>query len=271
MISLPWSEIMPIFNEIVTELTKQIELPGFRKGMVPQSVAQKHIDRKKVLEEVIKKIIPQSYTESIKQLGLHPIITPRVELLDVSEGKDWQIKITSCEKPAVTLGNYTQTIENLKNSKKASIWVPGKSNEDKPKEPTVGELLDALFEAVTVDLGDLLVEQETNRLLSNTFSELQKLGVSLDEYLRSQGKTSDQLRSDYTKQAYKTLSLEFALEEIADKEGITVENQEIEEVIQKAKSEAEKQALAKERYFLGSLLRRQKTLTTLLKTPVVTA
>lgn len=266
--TIPWTEVESTFDKIFLELAKQIELPGFRKGMAPKDLTQKHIDKKKVVEETLKEVIPRAYSDSIKELDLHPIITPQIEALEANIGKDWQILILTCEKPAVKLGNYRQAIQNLKKSKQPVIWVPGKKTDEKTNEPTIGELLDTLYQEVTVEVADILIKQETNRLLSNTYSELQKLGLTVDEYLKSQGKTSDQLREEYTKQARKTLTLEFALEEIADKEHVTIDNTEIDEVVQKAKSEAEKQALTKERYFLGSLLRRQKTLSTLLKQTV---
>ena len=54
--------------------------------------------------------------------------------------------------------------------------------------------------------------------------------------------------------------MEFALQKIATEEGITVEEKEVEEAIQKAKDEKERKHLETNRYLLASILRQQKTL-----------
>ena len=54
--------------------------------------------------------------------------------------------------------------------------------------------------------------------------------------------------------------LEFAIEQVADKESIFVSDSDIESAIKAAKTPEERESLTKERYYLASILRRQKTL-----------
>ena len=264
-ITIPWPEIKTAYDKFFNQAVGQVEVPGFRKGKAPKEMAEKKVDRTKVFEEVIKEIIPQYYTQAISSNNLKPIVNPKIELIKAKEDEDWQFKATICEKPKVDLGNYRQSISAV--NKKSPIWVPGKDKE-KPEEKeertkTLGGILELLLKEAKVTLPDILLENEVNKMLSNLLDELQKLGLTVEQYLASKGKTTEQIRQEYREEAKKTLSLELILEEIAEKENITVSPHEIEDFIEKAPAE-EKPILSQRRYFLASILRRQKTLDKLL-------
>ena len=106
----------------------------------------------------------------------------------------------------------------------------------------------------------MLTENEVNRQLSDLIDQTKKLGLSVDQYLASTGRTSDSIRKEYEATARRTLTLEFALESIADKEEIFVSDDDIESALKAMKSEEERTAISKERYYLASILRRQKTI-----------
>ena len=144
------------------------------------------------------------------------------------------------------------------------------AEEKKETGPTVAEVLETLYKAVIVDIAPVIIENEVNRMLSSLLNETQKLGLTVDSYLQTQQKTKESLRTEYEAQAKKTLALEFALEEIAEQEKVTVSETEIDEVVKNAKTESEKSELGKQKYYLASLLRRQKTLNSLLTPAVVT-
>lgn len=270
-ITFPWSEIKTVYDRIFALVLAEVELPGFRKGKAPKELAVKQVNPTKIYEEVLKEMVPYAYAQAVKQHNLQPIISPKVEVLEASENKDWKLKVSTCEKPHISLGNYKQAVTKIKQSKKTKIWTPGSPKEEPNKdELTLGEVLDAIASEIKVELSELILEQEVNRLLSNLINETQKLGLTVEQYLQSQGKTNEQLRRDYKSQAQKTLSLEFALEEIAEVEKITVEPSEIESVIANAKDPQEKKTLESERYYIGSLLRRQKALASLMQSEITT-
>lgn len=263
-ITVPWSDVDKTYQEIKKKLKAEIELPGFRKGKAPDELAEKSLDKTKIFEEAIKEMLPSLYSEAIASHHIHPVISPKIELVEAKEEKDWIIKAYTCEKPNLELGNYKEAIKEVKAQKHKKLWVPGqeqkKEEKEEDKKPTIDELLKALFTAVTVKLPDLLVEHEVNRLLSDLIDQTKKLGLTVDQYLTSTGRNGDSIRKEYQDQAKKTLTLEFALEKIADTEGILISDDDIDTVIKAAKSDEEKKALEHERYYLASVLRRQKTL-----------
>ena len=97
-----------------------------------------------------------------------------------------------------------------------------------------------MLDSITVQIPGILVDNETDRLLSQTLEDVKKLGLTLDQYLSSTGKNPQILREDYKKKAENDIKLEFALIKIAEEEKITVEEKEIQEAINASKSEEER-------------------------------
>lgn len=258
-ITIPWAKVAETKESVIIELVKNIELPGFRRGKAPRDVSQKKLDSGKVYEQVIQKMLPQAYDDAIKEHNLHPIVLPKIEIVEAKEGSDWVVRAHTAEKPAVTLGDYKKAIRDAKAAKHNKIWKPGQE-EEKTKPMTVGELLDALLSVVTCQVPDILIETEVNRSLSGLIDQTKKLGLTVDQYLTSTNRTAQSVRKEYADGARRSLTLEFAIEAIADKESIVVSDDDTESAIKAAQTTEERAALAKERYYLASILRRQKTL-----------
>lgn len=270
LLTIPWSEVTTVYEKVVTEMVQNAEIPGFRKGKAPRAKVEEKLDKTKVYEEALKKIIPESYGKAVEEHKIHPIVQPKIELKEATEQKDWILRALTCEKPPVTLGDYTKAVKDLKASKANKIWTPGqdlsaqaglkKEDKEETKKPTIDELLKALYESVTVQIPALLLEHEVNRLLSDLIDQTKKLGMSAEQYLSSTGRTAESIRKEYEEQAKRTLSLEFALEAVADKEGVLISDDDIDVVIKTAKTDEEKKALTAQRYYIASVLRRQKTI-----------
>ena len=98
------------------------------------------------------------------------------------------------------------------------------------------------------------------RKLSGLLEQTQKLGLTIDQYLTSVGKTVEQVKEEYRRSSQENLSLEFILGKIADSEKIEVTPEEIEKMLASAKNQEEKKAMESQKYLIATLLRRQKTL-----------
>ena len=261
-ITIPWTDVAKTYEDAVVHMVSEAELPGFRKGKAPRDLVEKSLDKTKVYEEALKTLIPKSYNDAITQQKVKPIVNPKIELKDATENKDWVFRALTAERPTVTLGEYKKAIQELKASKTQKIWKPGEAPEEKDKEtkPTLDEVLMALYKNVMTTLPAILVEHEVNRLLSELIDQTKKLGLTVEQYLASTQRTSEGIKKEYEEQAKRTLTLEFALEAIADVEGILVSDDDIDAVIKTGKTDEEKEALKAQRYYLASVLRRQKTL-----------
>jgi len=260
-ITVPFSEVKKTWEEIMTEVVSNAEIQGFRKGKAPRKLVEEKADKEKIREEVLKKLLPTAYTEAIKTQGIKPIINPKIhveKLEDLKENKDWQFTALTCEAPIIKLGKYKENIQKI--TAKSKIIIPGNPPAGGPIPAKFEDVVKALLDSVTTEIPGILVDNETDRLLSQTLEDVKKLGLTLDQYLSSTGKNPQILREEYKKKAESDIKLEFALLKIAEEEKIIVEEKEIEEAIKASKTDEEKKNLEANRYLLASILRQQKTL-----------
>lgn len=264
-ITIPWSEVKTTFEKVMEEVVKTAELPGFRKGKAPRKLVEEKIEKNKVYGETLQQLLPKYYAEAVKEQNLQPIVNPKISIVTTEENKDWIFKAQTCEKPLVNLGSYKKEIAG--ETAKEKIWLPGKSQEKKPeltpeqeKQKRLNRAIEVLTKTAIVNLPAILVEDEVNRQLSQTLEEIKKLGLSLDQYLASTGKTPESLRAEQTTKAQTTLKLEFILEKIAEEEKIIISDTEIEKAITENPDKKVQDALRQNAYLLASVLRRQKTI-----------
>lgn len=251
---LPWDLVKKTQEVVMEEMSKGVTLPGFRKGKAPKKLVEESLNKSRVRDEVIRHLLPQAYAEAVKTNNIKPIIDPNIHVDEaLVDGKDWEFHALTCEAPVIDLKNYKEVVGKI--TAKSKIVVPGKESE----APKFEEIINALLETVDVNIPNVLVEREADRLLSQTLDEIKKLGMTLDQYLASTKKTAEQIRADYSQKAIRDLKLEFILQKVAETEKISVDDAEINKTIENAKPE-EKQSLAANKYLLASIIRQQKTL-----------
>src|SRR3989344_611441 len=253
-ITIPASLVKQETEQLLEEAAKNANVPGFRKGKAPKKLVEGKIDKDKVKEEVLKKLLPQAYSESIKTHNILPIINPRIHVEALGYEKDWKFTASTCEAPQVDLNSYKENIKKI--TAKSKIVIPGKED----RQTNFEEIIAELQKSVEVKVSKIIVEQEVERLLAQTLSEIKKLGLTLDRYLASVHKTAEDLKKEYEDKAISDIKLEFTLQKIAEEEKITVSDEEIKEAIENTKDENERKGLEANKYLLASIIRQQKTL-----------
>ena len=248
------ADVAPVREKLVDSAVANAEVKGFRKGKAPRQKVEDQLDKVKLNEEILKEVLPKTYTDAVREHNVNPIVNPQIEIISMGDGKDWQFKATTCEKPDVKLNDYKDKVKTVTANSK--IVIPGKE----PEQPKAEDIFNALLEGTTVEVPDFVIDAEVDRLLAHTLNEIKTLGLTLEQYLATTGKTPQSLREDYRKQAERDLKLEFVLEAIADTENITIGQAEIDEAIKQIKEPKEQEAVKANPYMLAQILRRQKTL-----------
>lgn len=265
LVSIPQTVLKDEYKQGFDRLHKELEIQGFRKGKVPKTIAEKHLRKEDIYQEVIKELIPKVYQEIITKEKLQPIVNPKIELIKAKENADWEIKFSVAGKPTLELTDYKTIIHNAKAKiKKADIWIPGKTQDNKPKEEDkqklLNEVLTALLKETRFEISELVIDEELNRRLAQLLDDIKKIGLTVDGYLKSKTITMDELKKRYTKEIYDTYKLEFILSEIADKEGIKVEKTDLDKLFLSIKNDKEKKLAEQNAYIYASVLRKQKTI-----------
>jgi len=258
-ISIPWREIKTTYDEYLKNVSREAEVKGFRKGKAPKNLVEENLNKNRLYEEVIKKIVPKAYSQAIQDHDLKPIISPRLEISKAKINEDWLIKAIISLKPKISLKNYKQKISDARKAK-VKIWTPGQDKDKKEDKLSLDEIIKILLDEVEVELSDEIISNEANRLLADLVDQTRQVGLTIEQYLISKGKTNEQLRAEYANTAKRNLTLEFALMAIADQEKITVEKTDIDKLLDKVENKNDKEKLAKDTYYLAHLIRQQKTL-----------
>jgi FKBP-type peptidyl-prolyl cis-trans isomerase (trigger factor) len=250
----------------LAEAVRKAKIPGFRKGKAPKKLVEEKIDKDQVYQTVIQELVPQAYLEAIQEHQLKPIINPKVELLKAKEGEDWQIRATTCEAPKIELKNYQAEIK--KSLAPAKLWTPDKNKGEEGKEtkPSLDEkiqkVIEILLKIAPFNLPSILVEDELNRSLASLIEQANSLGMTIDQYAQSTGKTTTQIREEYRTRVENELRLLLILNEIAQQEKIEISDQEIEALIKASGDQKLTQQLTNplQKEYLKGILARRKTL-----------
>ena len=219
--TVPFEKIKKTREQVVLELAKDIEIPGFRKGNAPLNKVIESVPKNALLEKTLSRILPQLFADTIKEKKIVPAIYPKFELISAKDNEDWQIRATTAEIPEIKLGDYKDKIKAELRS--GGLWKPG---DDKKKEPSREEkeqkVIKTLLEEVKIDLPKVIIESEVNSRLSKLIQRIEKLGLNLDSYLASINKTSEQVRVEYEAQAKEAVTLDLILAKVAQEENIKV-------------------------------------------------
>lgn len=128
-------------------------------------------------------------------------------------------------------------------------------------------ILQQVEKVTTVDLPEVLIDDELNRMLVSLQRRVADMGMLLDDYLKSQKKTLEQLKAEWKPQAEKNVRMELGLSEIARMEGVLISDDELQAEIDKiSDAKVKKQFEAQEpKLQLRHALRQTKTLDLLKK------
>ena len=180
--------------------------------------------------------------------------------------------------PSVSLGgpddNFAKamgalSLIDLKTKIKTDLENEAKYNNELDYEEAI---LQEIEKITTVELPDILVNDELNRMLVSLQRRVADMGLLLEDYLKGQNKTLDGLKAEWKVQAEKNVRMELGLSEVARLEKVDISDTEVQaevDKIQDAKMKAQFEA-QEPRLHLKHSLRQIKTLD-LLKALVKTA
>lgn len=268
-ITIPKAEVQKTYAEVIDAFVKETEMPGFRKGAAPKELVEKSLDKAKVYEEVIQQLVPHFYLEAVKEQGLKPVLNPKVQLKSAKENEDWSFSALSCERPEIKIDGYKEEIKKITATEK--IWIPGKGDPGKKEEPDKDKLLskimDQLLTAFPIEPADLLVEEEANHSLARLVDQTQQLGITVEQYLASTGKTAESIKADYAIAAKRNLQVEFLLDAIARDLKTDISDEEVSSVISAAATDPDSKKnldTPGQRASIKSILIRRKVLDSIL-------
>lgn len=86
-IEVAWGDLDHAFGEVYKELGKQVRVPGFRPGKVPNRVLDQRIGRPVVLEQVVQHAIPEVYSEVVREKQVRVLGQPEIEVTKLEDNE----------------------------------------------------------------------------------------------------------------------------------------------------------------------------------------
>ncbi len=121
------------FTKALNKLGENVEIPGFRKGKVPENVLASKIPEIKVLEEMAELAINEAYPKILEAEKIDAIGRPEVAITKLARKNPLGFKIKTSVLPEVKLAKYKEVakkvISELKDSEK-DLEVTEKEIED---------------------------------------------------------------------------------------------------------------------------------------------
>lgn len=148
----------------LTELGKDLELKGFRKGHIPDSMIEKHFGEMAVLNEMAERVLRHFYGHVLEEHALDAISRPELHITKLAKGNPFGFSLTLQVLPEVTLPDYKKISQGINK---------GKENEELKEQ----DIADAIERVQRQKLSyDRLQEKARKR---QTVEEARKNGLTL--------------------------------------------------------------------------------------------
>ncbi|WP_312180395.1 trigger factor [Arthrobacter sp.] len=84
-VEVPLEELKPSIEEAYKTIATQVQVPGFRKGKVPNKLIDQRVGRGYVLETAINDGLNGFYQAAVQETGIRPLSRPEVEISEVPD------------------------------------------------------------------------------------------------------------------------------------------------------------------------------------------
>ncbi len=143
---VPLEEVNEYFKKAAFNLSKKKPIKGFRPGMAPFEVVKNYFGNSAILDEFLNITLKDTFDKAIKQNDFSYIGKPKIDIIKLSQGDNFeyritypifpefeignfenQLKITLPKKPEVTEKEINQEIDYIINSRAKIVKVSRKS------------------------------------------------------------------------------------------------------------------------------------------------
>ena len=87
-VEVPFDELKPSLDKAYREVGRQVRIPGFRPGRVPQPVIDRRVGRDVVLTQAVNEAMPDLYAKAVAEGDVSALGQPEVEITKIDDGKE---------------------------------------------------------------------------------------------------------------------------------------------------------------------------------------
>ena len=105
-ITVDADEVREAIDEVYRRYSREVNIPGFRRGRVPRNLLEARFGKELFLEEAQKALEEKHLPQAIAALGLHPVTPPKTEEAEFEEGKPFVFTASFSVLPEFELPEY---------------------------------------------------------------------------------------------------------------------------------------------------------------------
>lgn len=228
-------EIVPIINPTVEKVDLELDKPlSFTTSVTTypevkvtgyKTIKVKKGEEKTITEKEVEEVVANLF----KQVANPPerenvILDSKGEKLTLGNKQE----VTPDDEFAKKMG--ATDLADLKQKIKDNLQAENKVTSERDYETAV---LEELVNRTKTSLPEGLIEVEVDNILKKIVYDLESMGMTFEDYLKSQNKKIEELRVQYRESAIKTVTAQLALNEVAKQEKLEVTDSEIEKALPK--------------------------------------
>lgn len=122
-VEVPFEELKPQIDEAYKSVASQIQVPGFRKGKVPNKLIDQRVGRAYIIESAVNEGLNGYYQSAVQETEISPLSQPEVEITAIPDPEsfegDLNFEVEVDIRPNVELPDYSGievTVEPAKSS-----------------------------------------------------------------------------------------------------------------------------------------------------------
>jgi trigger factor len=105
-VEIPHDSVAQMYERTLRRITREAQVPGFRKGKVPRQIVLQRLGAEYVRSETLNDALPQWYEAALKEAEVDAVSMPELDLGDFDEGTDFSFTATVQVRPTPVLGQY---------------------------------------------------------------------------------------------------------------------------------------------------------------------
>lgn len=286
-IEIPALELDNRRSKALKELGRDLELPGFRKGQVPEKILAGRIGELGILEEAARLALNEIIPEIVEEHKLLVVSTPQIRVTKLAPQNPFEAKIDFAILPEITLPDYKKIAKEINGEKKAPTVTDKEfetaidnlrrhfktpaatpETEDKKTKEVLPELTDELVKKLgdfknvadfkeklktemlkdaerkeqerirlkivdeltaktKIDLPEILVEHELDRMTREFKASLERFQMKAEDYLKHLKKTEADMQKEWRPEAEKRAKTQLLVGKIAGAEKLHPTKEEI--------------------------------------------
>ena len=195
-----------------TELNEGRFIPGFASGIAGMNAGE---------TKDVEAVFPENYTQ---ETLAGKTATFTITLHEVKE-----LELPSIDDELAKAVSDHQTLEELRADIRKRLEAVAQA---RAQRELGGQAVEELVKVHDFPLPAILIEREIENMLGDTASMAARMGISLDDYLKTAKKTEEQLRDEYRPEAERRVKATLVLEAIGKAEKISATPADIKDELQ---------------------------------------